>query len=179
MSDTSFGALAESSAAARGALIAAGEIVAQTVTVTRDAIIAFSRASLDTNPLHVDDEAALRAGFPTIIASGQHTAALLMGLLATHFSRSDDGVAREMLCLNMNFSFKEPVFAERDLSLHWRVTHVEWKTRLGGMLAQLDGSASQRGSSIAVVARGTILVKSPLVAEPPVNVFEDSTLLKA
>jgi acyl dehydratase len=177
MSVTSFGALADSSVAS-SALVATGEIVTQTVKVTRDAIIAFSQASLDTNPLHVDDEAASRAGFPTIIASGQHTAALLMGLLATHFSRGEDGVAREMLCLNMNFSFKAPVFAERDLTLYWRVTHIEWKSRLGGMLAQLDGSASQRDSSIAVVARGTILVKSPS-SQAAVNVFEDSTFLKA
>ena len=68
------------------------------------------------------------ARFGEIIASCQQTAAGLMGMLATHFSRHDDGVPREMLCLNMNFAFKAPVFAGQDLQLRWRVTNIEPST---------------------------------------------------
>ena len=140
-------------------LIAAGERLAKTVRFSRDEIIEFARMSHDENPLHVDLQEARRAGFADIIASGQHSAAILMGMLATHFSRNDDGVQREMLCLNMNFAFQGPVFVDQDIALEWRVTTVQWNSKLQGMLAHLDGSASVDRAKPSVVARGTILVK--------------------
>ena len=84
-----------------------------------------------------------------------------MGMLATHFSRHDDGVPREMLCLNMNFAFKAPVFAGQDLKRRWRVTNIEPSTRLGGLIGHLDGSAAVVRGKPLVVARGTILVSTP------------------
>jgi acyl dehydratase len=140
-------------------LVVAGETLARTVRFSRDEIAGFARLSHDHNPLHHDPREARLAGFADVIASGQHSAAILMGMLASHFSRSSDGVHREMLCLNMNFSFKEPVLAEQQVALEWRVTSVQWNGKLEGQLAQLDGSASVAGGEIAVVARGTILVK--------------------
>ena len=142
-------------------LIAVGERIVRTVRYSREDIAAFAALSLDENPLHIDTQVAQRARFGEIIASGQQTSATLMGLLATYFSRNDDGVAREMLCLNMNFAFKGPVFADQDVQLSWQVANVEWKERLGGLLAQLDGHASVRGGRPSVVARGTILVTEP------------------
>jgi acyl dehydratase len=139
-------------------LIAAGERVERFLRYTRDDIAAFAKLSLDANPLHLDAQAAQRARFGEIIASGQQTAACLMGLLATHFSRRDDGIAREVLCLNMNFSFKAPVFADQDLTLAWQVASAEWNGRLGGMLGHLDGHATVAHGRPAVIARGTILV---------------------
>ena len=142
-------------------LIAAGERLAKTVRFSRREIIEFARMSHDGNPLHLDAQAVRRAGFADIIASGQHSAAILMGMLATHFSRNDDGVQREMLCLNMNFAFQGPVFVDQDIALEWRVTSVEWNSKLQGSLAHLDGSASIGQAKPSVVARGTILVKQP------------------
>ncbi|CAN5895113.1 hypothetical protein BH11PSE8_BH11PSE8_35150 [soil metagenome] len=139
-------------------LIVAGERLGRTVRYSREDIAEFARISFDANPLHHDKIAAQRARFGEVIASGQQTAAALMGLLATYFSRSDDGVARQMLCLNMNFSFKSPVFADQDLALEWRVTSVEWSHRLKGMLGHMDGGAGVLRSRPAVIARGTILV---------------------
>jgi acyl dehydratase len=129
------------------------------VCVSREEIVAFARMSHDANPLHTDKLVAQRARFGEIIASGQHTAAMLMGMLATHFSRSDDGVRREMLCLNMNFAFKGPVFADQDVTLRWKVASVQWNGKLQGVLAHLDGRAGVTEGKPAVVARGTILLK--------------------
>jgi hypothetical protein len=64
-----------------------------------------------------------------------------------------------MLCLNFNFAFKQPVFADQELVLHWKVSGVEWSDKLGGMIGQLDGSASVRNSRPSVVGRGTVLVQ--------------------
>ena len=142
-------------------LVTINELVTRTLRYSHDDIASFARMSLDQNPLHLDARRAQRARFGEIIASGQQTAAALMGMLATHFSRADDGVPREMLCLNMNFAFKAPVFAEQDLQLRWRVTNIEPSSKLGGLIGHLDGGASVVRGKPAVVARGTILVCTP------------------
>ena len=43
---------------------------------------------------------------------------------------------REVLCLNFNFAFKAPVFADDPVALSWTVSAVEWQPRLEGWLAQ-------------------------------------------
>ena len=150
--------MAKTQPATRVDLVAPGETVSRLVRLSRQDIIDFARLSGDANPLHVDEIVAARARFGEIIASGQHTGALLMGLLATHFSRADAAAKREMLCLNVNLAFKRPVFAEQEITLRWRVSSFERNEKLGGLVVQLDGGAGV-GAQPAVVARATILVK--------------------
>jgi acyl dehydratase len=140
------------------ALVASGERIVKTVRLTQEDIVSFAKMSHDENPLHRDTEAAQRQ-FGEIIASGQHTAAVLMGFMASHFSRQTPGLQREMLCLNVNFSFKAPVFAEQDLYLVWSVQATQWNSKLGGILAHLEGQAYAVKEKPSVVARATILVK--------------------
>ena len=139
-------------------LIRAGEEFRTLVRYTRDQIIQFARLTGDTNPLHHDRQAAERANFGEIIASGQQTASQMIGVVASHFSQRDDGVPREMLCLNFNFAFKAPIFAEQDVHITWRVGKVEASPRHGGYIGHLDGQARVAGRA-CVVGRGTILVK--------------------
>jgi acyl dehydratase len=51
------------------------------IEVTEDEILAFARL-YDPQPMHLDPEAAERGLFHGLIASGWHTAALVMGLIA-------------------------------------------------------------------------------------------------
>ena len=141
-------------------LIQVGESCERVVRFTRQDIASFAQLTGDTNPLHHDVQAAQRARHGEIIASGQQTTAQMMGLVASHFSRSDDGLARELLCLNFNFSLKAPVFAEQELLLLWRVASVEWSGTLGGWLGHVDGWATVRNAPPSVVARGTLLLKN-------------------
>lgn len=138
-------------------LIRVGEAVQAQVRYTREQIIQFARLTGDANPLHHDRQIAERASFGEIIASGQQTASQMMGLAATHFSRDGDGVPREVLLLNFNFSFKVPVFAEQDIHIEWRVSEVQPNSRRGGYVGQVDGTASVAGRA-CVVGRGTVLV---------------------
>ena len=138
-------------------LIRVGESFRSELRFSREQIEQFARLSGDTNPLHFDRLAAERAHFGEIIASGQHTASHMMGLVASYFSRRDDGVPREMLCLNFNFSFKGPGFAEQAISLSWRVSTIESSRRRGGFIGHVDGRASVAGK-VCVVGRGTVLV---------------------
>jgi len=141
-------------------LVRLGETCERIVRFTREDIANFARVTGDTNPLHHDTQAAQRARHGEIIASGQQTTAMMIGLAASHFSRSDDGQERELLCLNFNFSFKAPVFAEQELVLDWRVASVEWNATLGGWLFHADGRATVRHAHPCVIGRGTLLVKA-------------------
>ena len=58
----------------------------------------------------------------------------------------------------MNFAFKNPIFAEREVTLGWMVANVQWSGKLKGWLAHLDGSAGVVHQPPAIVARGTIIV---------------------
>lgn len=152
--------LADPVEVAESPLIALAETCERHVRYSRDDIAAFARMTGDSNPVHHDAQAAQRARHGEIIASGQQTTALMIGLAASYFSRADDGHPRELLCLNFNFSFKAPVFAEQDLLLRWRVASVEWNVKLGGWLAHVDGTAGVAHAAPAVVGRGTLLVKA-------------------
>jgi len=144
--------------AAVAALVRVGERIEHVAHYTREEISRFAMMTLDSNPVHHDREAAVRAGLPDVIASGQHTSALMSGLAATHFSRDDDGVARSMLCLHFNFAYREPIFANSDVTMRWVVSSTEWNASLNGVIAQLEGKASI-ANALAVIARGTVLVR--------------------
>lgn len=146
--------------ALRQRLVSVGERASRIVRFTGAQIAEFARLTGDSNQLHLHDDAARRAGFAGVIASGQQTTAQMMGLLASHFSRNDDGVEREMLCLNVNFAFKQPVLADNDMHLLWAVSSAEWHRKLEGLLVQLDGTATVGDGKPSVIGRATILVKA-------------------
>ncbi len=139
-------------------LIRVGDEFRSLVRYTREQIMEFARLTGDSNPLHHDRQAAERASFGEIIASGQQTASQMMGVVASRYSQRGDGVPREMLCMNFNFAFKAPVFAEQDIHITWRVSKIESSLRQGGYIGHLDGQASVAGRA-CVIGRGTILVK--------------------
>ncbi len=144
--------------AAASSLVAVGERFELSTRYSRDEISNFATLTHDSNPVHHDRGAAQRAGLADVIASGQHTSALMSGLAASYFSRSDDGVQRNMLCLNFNFAYRAPIFAEHEVRLEWEVCETEWSASLGGVIAQIEGRALVVGA-LAVVARGTVLVR--------------------
>ena len=141
-------------------VVQVGEHCSRSVRFSRDDIANFARLSGNTNPLHHDQQAAQRARHGEIIASGEHITALMIGAASSHFSQADASGARELLCLNFNFAFKAPVFAEQAIELSWKVASVEPHARLGGLLVHVDGRAAVRHASPAVVGRGTFLVKT-------------------
>ena len=141
-------------------LVLQGDTCSRSVRFSRDDIATFARLSGDSNPLHHDQQAAQRARHGEIIASGEHTTALLIGLASSHFSQPDAHGPREVLCLNFNFAFKAPVFAEQAIELGWKVASVEPHARLGGLLVHLDGKAAVPHAPPAVVGRGTLLIKT-------------------
>jgi acyl dehydratase len=52
------------------------DLTPRTYHVTRDALVAYARASGDPNPIHQDPEVARSVGLPDVIAHGMFTLAL-------------------------------------------------------------------------------------------------------
>ena len=138
--------------------IEVGESFGRKLRYSAEQIAEFARLSLDSNPLHHDTRAARLARYENVIASGQQSTALMMGLVATHFSRREAGAPREMLCLNFNFAFKSPIHAGQEVDMRWTVSEVQHNQRLDGWIGQLNGAATCAGVD-CVVARGTVLVR--------------------
>jgi 3-hydroxybutyryl-CoA dehydratase len=60
-----------------------GQTATLSKTITEDDILMYSAVSLDTNPIHMDDEAARRSRFGGRIAHGMLSAGLISALLGT------------------------------------------------------------------------------------------------
>jgi len=130
-----------------------GERFAKTVHLSAESIRAFADSVGDSNPLHHDEALAARSRFGRLIASGTHSASLLMALTASHFS----GHAQP-LGLEFKLHFHKAVCAGDTLELAWTVTRVQWKSSLGGDLVWLEGEARNQHDEVALAATATLLV---------------------
>jgi len=144
-------------AAARYSAIEVGARFERRVTFDAESIRAFAELCGDRNPLHHDDAAAANGRFGTLIASGPHVTALMMGLDATFFTRE-----HEALGLGFEFRFVRAVPAGVTLTLEWTVAGVEPKVSLEGDIVVVDGRAVDETGNVYVTARGSNLVRAPL-----------------
>ncbi len=135
-----------------------GETFGETVRYRTDEIARFAAAAHDRNPLHHDAEYAAATRFGGVIACGPQTASIMMGLVASRFTRDDDGVARAMLGLEFDFKFRAPIHPDEPVRIEWRVTERDWKPRSRAWLVRLAGAASTERSGIAIESRGAGLV---------------------
>jgi acyl dehydratase len=130
-----------------------GERFTGTAHLSADSIRAFAHSVGDSNPLHHDEAVAARSRFGRLIASGTHSASLLMALTASHFSRH-----AQPLGLEFKLHFHKAVYAGDTLALAWTVTRVQWKASLGGDLVWLDGEARNQHDQVVLAATATLLV---------------------
>ena len=146
-------------ALARGERVRVGARASRTVTFDAESIRRFATLCGDHNPLHHDDRAAAAGPFGTLIASGPHVVALLMGLDATFLSGE-----RIALGLGFEFRFVKAVSAGTTLVLEWTVSGVEHKPSLAGDVVSVDGRAVDFEGTVYVKATGRNLLRatSPL-----------------
>lgn len=106
----------------------------------------FAHAAGDTNPIHHNAEAAAASRFGKPIASGTHTTALLMGLVASHIS-----TLGEVVGVKFTMDLLRPVFADEQVILEWEVTGIQAHPRhghfldLAGTVTGMDGDCRVRG----------------------------------
>jgi acyl dehydratase len=130
-----------------------GERFTESVHLSAESVRAFADSVGDSNPLHHDEAVAARSRFGGLIASGTHSASLLMALTASHFSRH-----AQPLGLEFKLHFHRAVHAGDTLQLAWTVTRVQDKPSLNGDLVWLDGEARNQRGEVALAATATLLV---------------------
>jgi 3-hydroxybutyryl-CoA dehydratase len=127
------------------------------VSLTPALVSAYAEGAGDTNPVHHDSvfAAATRYGRP--IASGTHTTALLLGLTASHYSKS-----AAMVGLEFWVRFRRPIYADETILLEWLVVKVTPNEKLRGDVVELRGRIKNQSGETALGAKGRILVTDRL-----------------
>ncbi len=136
--------------------VCVGAHATRRATFDADAIRHFATLCGDHNPLHHDERSAAAGPFGTLIASGPHVVALMMGLDASFLSER-----HEALGLGFEFRFVKAVPAGATLTLEWTVTGVEYKTSLAGHVVSVAGRAVDDTGDVFVTATGRNLLRSP------------------
>jgi len=134
-----------------------GERFSAEVTLTPATVGEYARAAGDNNPVHHDDHFAASTRYGRLIASGTHTTALLLGLTASHFSRSG-----AMVGLEFWVRFRRPVYADETICLEWLVVKVTANEKLNGDVVELRGRIRGRDGQTALGAKGRVLVTDRL-----------------
>ena len=131
-----------------------GARASRRVMFDAESIRRFAMLSGDHNPLHHDERTAAAGPFGTLIASGPHVVALMMGLDASFLSRD-----AEALGLGFEFRFVKAVPAGTELTLEWTITGIEYKASLDGDVVSVEGRAVDDAGIAYVTATGRNLVR--------------------
>jgi acyl dehydratase len=130
------------------------------VAVTKEDIIAFAR-QYDPQYFHLDEDAARRSMFGRLIASGWHTAALTMGLVARSEFRPADGT--------IGLGFEEmrwpiPVYPGDELRIESEVLEVRpSKSRPDrGLIKLRTRTLNQNGQMVQELTATTMVPRRPL-----------------
>ena len=134
-----------------------GERFAKRVDFDLASIRQFATLSGDYNPLHHDARAAARSPFGSIIASGPHVVALMMGLDATWLSQRFEAVG-----LHFDFRFVKAIPAGTVLTLEWTITDCRPKASLAGFVVEVDGRAFDDAGTVFTTGHGANLIRLPV-----------------
>ena len=94
-----------------------------------------------------------RSRYKKLIVSGTQTAARLMALTATHFSKRFDVVG-----LDFSVRFHKAVFADETVTLEWEVVAVTPTPSRKGDVVEMKGRVTNEKGELAVAATGRVLV---------------------
>jgi len=137
--------------------IRVGEQITSQIMLSLEEIATFARLSGDLNPLHYDKEYAQQTRFGGVIVSGPQLTSLMMGLIATYFSRDT-----AMLGLEFTFHFRKALKAGEMVTMEWEIITAEPKTSLQGVIVSLDGKATNDQGQIVLTGKGKVLVTAKL-----------------
>lgn len=127
------------------------------VTLSPAMVAAYAQAAGDTNPVHHDAVFASGTRYGRLIASGTQTTALLLGLTASHYSKTG-----AMVGLEFWVRFKRPVYADETILLEWLVVRVTPNEKLEGHVVELRGRIKGQNGETALGAKGKVLVTGRL-----------------
>jgi len=134
---------------------AIGERTTRRVVFSAQSIREFAERSGDMNPLHHDEAVAAQSAFGTLIASGPHVVALMMGLDASFLSARG-----ESLGIEFAFRFVKAIPADKELVLEWRVSACRPTPGGSGHIVSVEGRAADDAGTIFVEGRGDNLIRA-------------------
>ncbi|MBL8376679.1 MAG: MaoC family dehydratase [Burkholderiales bacterium] len=132
-------------------MITIGETATKSLTLDREQIRTFAASCGDFNPLHHDEAFAKASRFGGIIACGPHYVALLMGLLATHYTQHGPQVGIGFDAMKL----EKPVRPGDTIELKWVVRAIE--PRSIGDVVTLDGSITNQDGARVLSVIGKIM----------------------
>ena len=127
-----------------------GSTAVRSKTISEADIRAFATISEDFNPLHHDPEYAKGSRYGGLIACGPHYASLLMGLMATEFSKHGT-----MVGIDFTLSFTRPVRPGDKIDLKWIVTQIEPKSK--GNIVTCQGTVTNQDNVIVLSSIGKLM----------------------
>jgi acyl dehydratase len=129
---------------------------AERLTVTQEDNVAFCRLTRNTQPLHLDAEAARKAGFPKPLVNGLYTFSAAVGVSVADTTAGT-------LVANLGYSDVEhpkPVFPGDVLSFRTEVVDKRPSSKPGrGIVTLLHRAANQEGVEVCRFKR-TVLVNN-------------------
>lgn len=105
----------------------------------RERLAAFSEGTQDPNPIHVDDDFAKAAGFPTVLQQGPMTTA--------HFARLLEERVGAGRIKVLDVFFMAPVFPEDQLTLKAEVVEIGDVIRCVLAARKADGTQTAKGTA--------------------------------
>ncbi|KAJ6330911.1 hypothetical protein OIU76_009494 [Salix suchowensis] len=93
-----------------------GDTLRQTRIFTNEDVTEYSKASLDSNPLHFDSELARNAGFEDRLVHGMLVAALFPRIIASHFPGA--------IYVSQSLHYKSPVYVGDAVAGEVQVTNI-------------------------------------------------------
>jgi len=129
------------------------------VRVDKDAIIAFAQ-QFDPQPFHLDDEGGRKSIFGRMVASGWHTAALTMGLVAASEYRAVTGT------IGMGFDemlWPRPVYPGDELRIETEVLEMRPSKRRPdrGLIKFLTRTLNQNDEIVQELIANAMVPRRP------------------
>lgn len=103
--------------------LAVGQVATFSKTIEMTDIVAFAEASGDTNPVHLDAEAAAQSQFGRPIAHGMLTASLISAVLGTRLPGSG------CIYLSQTLTFKAPVWPGDEVTARAEIVAIDTDRR--------------------------------------------------
>jgi len=113
-------------------------------TFTNEMVEEFARISGDVNPLHVDRDYAIAAGFPGPVIFGMMSSSLYSRLVGVHLP------GKYALLQGVDLNFHHPCFVGDTLTVTGEIIF------LGGALRQMEIKATIRNQHKKLVSKATI-----------------------
>ena len=122
-----------------------GESVTQHLIFDEPAVRQFALLSGDSNPMHHDKTFAGNTRFGGLIASGAHSSAIMLGMVAAFMTERGASLG-----LEFSVKFRKAIPVDQPVRIEWIVEAIEPNPKLNGHIITLSGKLYNAQNEVAV-----------------------------